>query len=57
MLGAQFNIDMLREMCGIIDAYITRQKLPIANLLGGIVGHPEMGIIALMMDAEDRKRK
>lgn len=57
MLGAQFNIDMLREICGIIDTYITRRKRPITNLLRGIVEHPEMGIYALMMDADDRKRK
>lgn len=48
---------MLREMCGIIDKYITRRKLPITNLLRGIVEHPEMGIFALMMDAGDRNRK
>lgn len=54
MLGAQFNLDILREIFTILKSHFIHQNMPIANILGGIVKNPQMVIVSAMMNTEDK---
>lgn len=54
LLGAQFNLDTLREIFVVLKSHFIHQNLPIANILSGIVKNTQMTIVSLMMNAADR---
>lgn len=57
MLGAQFSLEMLREIFIILKSHFIHQNLPIANILSGIVKNDQMMIITAMMNADDQLGK
>ncbi|XP_055320961.1 RNA polymerase II-associated protein 3 [Sitodiplosis mosellana] len=54
MLGAQFNLTVLREIFTILKSHFINQNLPIANILSGMMNNEQMTIISAMMNAEDK---
>lgn len=54
MLGAQFNLDILRDIFTILRSHFIHQNLPIVNILSGIIRNSQMMIISAMMNAEDK---
>lgn len=57
MLGAQFSLEILREIFSVLKSQFTHQNLPIANILKGIVTNSQMPIVSVMMNAEDKLGK
>lgn len=53
MLGAQLDLDLLREMFKILKTFFISQNLPIVNILRGIVKNSEMYVVSAMMNDED----
>lgn len=54
MLGAQFNLAVLREIFAILKSHFINQNLPIANIMSGVVQNEQMPVISVMMNAEDK---
>lgn len=53
LLGAQFNVDTLREIFAVLKSHFIHQNMPIANILSGIVKNMEMPIISVLMNEAD----
>lgn len=54
LLGAQLNLNIVREILTILKTSFVQQKLPISNVLNGVVKNPEFGIIGVMMNVDDK---
>lgn len=55
MIGAQFNLDILRGIFAILKSHFMKQNLPIANILDGIMKNSQMPVISAMMSSNDQK--
>lgn len=53
MIGAQFNLDILRGIFAILKSHFMKQNLSIANLLDGIMKNSQMPVISAMMNSDD----
>lgn len=54
MIGAQFNLDILRGIFAILKSHFMKQNLPIANILDGIMKNSQMPVISAMMNSNDQ---
>lgn len=54
MIGAQFNLDILRDIFAILKSHFMKQNLPIANILDGIMKNSQMPVISAMMNSNDQ---
>lgn len=54
LLGAQLNLNIVREILSILKTSFVQQKLPISNILNGVVKNREFEIIGVMMNADDK---
>ncbi|XP_031640676.1 RNA polymerase II-associated protein 3 [Contarinia nasturtii] len=54
ILGAQFTLNILREIFTILKSEFVHQNLPIVNIMHGIFKNDQMTIISAMMNAEDK---
>lgn len=57
MLGTQFDVNVLREIISILLTDFVAAKMPIINIMNGIVNNEGMKILALLMKSQDKDGK